>query len=71
MGLSVIQEQHDIILNEIRDITQGDWKCLIVDENSRKIVDNVVTEDEVLNINIASQSSTMLLTPFPKAGSQS
>ncbi|KAG6223375.1 hypothetical protein E4U26_004565 [Claviceps purpurea] len=54
MGLSVLQEQHDIILNEIRDITQGDWKCLIVDENSRKIVDNVVTEDEVLNINIAT-----------------
>ncbi|KAG6030212.1 hypothetical protein E4U41_000153 [Claviceps citrina] len=54
MGLSVLQEQHDVILHEIRDITQGDWKCLIVDETSKKIVDNAVTEDEVLNSNIAT-----------------
>ncbi|KAG5928402.1 hypothetical protein E4U42_000698 [Claviceps africana] len=54
MGLSVLQEQHDIILQEIRGITQGDWKCLIVDEKSSKIVENVVTEDEVLNSNIAT-----------------
>ena len=33
-----------------------------MDETSGKIVDNVVTEDEVLNSNIASQSSTMLPT---------
>ncbi|KAG6006993.1 hypothetical protein E4U21_006513 [Claviceps maximensis] len=54
MGLSVLQQQHDVILHEIRDITQGDWKCLIVDETSSKIVDNAVTEDEVLNSNIAT-----------------
>ncbi|KAH7312435.1 Sec1 family superfamily [Stachybotrys elegans] len=54
MGLSVIQEQHDVILNEIKNITRGDWKCLIVDEKSKKIIDNVVKEDDILNNNIAT-----------------
>ncbi|KAF4977000.1 hypothetical protein FZEAL_6420, partial [Fusarium zealandicum] len=57
MGLSVIQEQHDAILEQIKKITRGDWKCLIVDENSKKIIDNVVKEDEILNNNIASSSN--------------
>lgn len=30
------------------------WKCLVVDENSKKIIDNVVKEDDILNNNIAS-----------------
>lgn len=34
------------------------WKCLIVDENSKKIVDNAVKADDILNSNIASQSSS-------------
>ncbi|KAJ4153425.1 hypothetical protein LMH87_009911 [Akanthomyces muscarius] len=54
MGLSVIQEQHDVILNEIRSITHGDWKCLIVDEHSKKIIDNCIKEDDILNNNIAT-----------------
>ncbi|KOS23106.1 Protein transport protein sec1 [Escovopsis weberi] len=54
MGLSVIQEQHDVILREIKNITQDDWKCLIVDENSKRILDNVVKQDEILNCNIAT-----------------
>ncbi|CAM1511763.1 Fc.00g092760.m01.CDS01 [Cosmosporella sp. VM-42] len=54
MGLSVIQEQHDVILQEIKNITKGDWKCLIVDENSKKIIDNAVKEDDILNNNIAT-----------------
>jgi syntaxin-binding protein 1 len=54
MGLSVIQEQHDAILQEIKNITRGDWKCLIVDEYSKKIIDNVVKEDDILNNNIAT-----------------
>ncbi|EWG45532.1 hypothetical protein FVEG_06292 [Fusarium verticillioides 7600] len=54
MGLSVIQEQHDAILGQIKKITRGDWKCLIVDENSKKIIDNVVKEDDILNNNIAT-----------------
>ncbi|KAM0265187.1 hypothetical protein ACHAQJ_000340 [Trichoderma viride] len=60
MGLSVIEEQHNVILQEIKNITQNDiaakpqWKCLIVDENSKKIVDNVVKADDILNSNIAT-----------------
>ncbi|KAK5988166.1 Protein transport protein sec1 [Cladobotryum mycophilum] len=54
MGLSVIQEQHDAILREIKNITQDDWKCLIVDENSKKIIDNAVKQDEILNCNVAT-----------------
>ncbi|KAL6904096.1 Sec1-like protein [Trichoderma evansii] len=54
MGLSVIEEQHNVILQEIKDITQNDWKCLIVDENSKKIVDNAVKADDILNSNIAT-----------------
>ncbi|KAJ6445031.1 Sec1 family superfamily [Purpureocillium lavendulum] len=54
MGLSVLQEQHDVIIQEIKDITQGDWKCLVVDETSRKILDNAVKEDDILNNNIAT-----------------
>ncbi|PHH74303.1 hypothetical protein CDD83_4591 [Cordyceps sp. RAO-2017] len=54
MGLSVIQEQRDVILQEIKNITQDDWKCLIVDGTSKKIIDNAVKEDDILNINIAT-----------------
>ncbi|KAJ9132547.1 Sec1 family superfamily [Pleurostoma richardsiae] len=54
MGVSAIQIQHDIILATIKDITQGDWKVLVVDETSKKIIDNVVKEDDILNQNIAN-----------------
>ena len=30
------------------------WKILVVDETSKKILDNAVKEDDVLNQNIAS-----------------
>jgi hypothetical protein len=30
------------------------WKVLILDEESKKIIDNVVKEDDILNHNIAS-----------------
>ncbi|ORY65302.1 Sec1 family superfamily [Pseudomassariella vexata] len=54
MGVSVIQEQHDIIVDTIKQITQGDWKVLVIDENSKKVIDNVVKEDDILNQNIAN-----------------
>lgn len=54
MGLSVIEQQHDVILDHIKSITRGDWKCLIVDSNSKKILDNAVKEDDILNNNIAT-----------------
>ncbi|ROT41835.1 Sec1 family superfamily protein [Sodiomyces alkalinus F11] len=54
MGVSVIQEQHDVIVNTIKNITQGDWKVLVVDETSKKIIDNVASEDDILNLNVAN-----------------
>ncbi|KAI5463706.1 Sec1-like protein [Mariannaea sp. PMI_226] len=54
MGLSVLEQQENVILDHIKNITRGDWKCLIVDENSKKIIDNAVKEDDILNNNIAT-----------------
>lgn len=30
------------------------WKVLVIDEAAKKIIDNVVKEDDILNENIAS-----------------
>ncbi|KAI1815163.1 Sec1 family protein [Poronia punctata] len=54
MGVSLIQEQHDILVNKIKNITAGDWKVLVVDQTSKKIIDNVAKEDDILNHNIAN-----------------
>ncbi|KAG9243781.1 Sec1 family protein [Calycina marina] len=52
--VNAIKEQRDLILNQIRAITRGDWKVLIIDENSKKIIDNAVKEDDILNENITN-----------------
>lgn len=39
-------------LLSLADRTQ--WKVLVIDETSKKIIDNVVKEDDILNENIAS-----------------
>lgn len=52
--VSAIQEQRDIILDTIKSITRGDWKVLVIDEAVRKIIDNVIKEDDILNENIAN-----------------
>ncbi|KAI1353742.1 Sec1 family protein [Xylaria sp. FL0043] len=54
MGVSIIQEQRDIIIHIIKTITAGDWKVLVIDATSKKIIDNVVKEDDILNHNIAN-----------------
>ncbi|CCF33574.1 Sec1 family protein [Colletotrichum higginsianum] len=54
MGVSTLQEQHDVIIDTIKNITRGDWKVLVLDEGSKKILDNVVKEDDILNHNIAN-----------------
>jgi syntaxin-binding protein 1 len=28
------------------------WKVLVVDETSRKLIDNTVNEDDILNLNV-------------------
>ncbi|RKF73919.1 Protein transport protein sec1 [Golovinomyces cichoracearum] len=52
--VSTIQEQHDIILDTIKSITRGDWKVLVIDESVKKIIDNVIKEDDILKENIAN-----------------
>ncbi|KIV99203.1 uncharacterized protein PV09_09067 [Verruconis gallopava] len=54
MGLNVIQSQKDDILNAIRNATRGDWKVLVVDEQTKKLLDNVLKEDDILNENITN-----------------
>ncbi|KAI9667522.1 MAG: vacuolar sorting protein VPS33/slp1 [Bathelium mastoideum] len=54
MALSIIQAQRDIILGTIRDTVRGEWKVLIVDEASQKVLDSVVKEDDILNLNITN-----------------
>ncbi|KAH8714078.1 syntaxin-binding protein-like protein 2 [Phaeosphaeriaceae sp. PMI808] len=54
MGASLIDIQRELILSTIRSTTRGDWKILIVDEDSKKLIDNVVKEDDILNLNITN-----------------
>lgn len=78
MGTSIIDLQRGIILDSIRAISADDWKVLVLDERSRKLVNNVTKEDDILNANIINieqledrrqtQSTTdaiYLLTPLP------
>nr|OQO22060.1 hypothetical protein B0A51_09808 [Rachicladosporium sp. CCFEE 5018] len=50
--VSIIDAQREIILNTIRQTTRGDWKVLVVDIESRRLIDNVLEEDAILNENI-------------------
>ncbi|KAI9679271.1 MAG: vacuolar sorting protein VPS33/slp1 [Caeruleum heppii] len=54
MGVSIIDVQRDVILDTLRRITRGDWKVLVVDETSRKLIDNVTKEDDILHENITN-----------------
>ncbi|KIH90135.1 syntaxin-binding protein 1 [Sporothrix brasiliensis 5110] len=54
MGISIIQIQEQVIIDTIENITRGDWKVLVLDETSKKIIYNVVKEDDILNKNIAN-----------------
>ncbi|GAB7356659.1 hypothetical protein MBLNU459_g7376t2 [Dothideomycetes sp. NU459] len=52
MASSIIDAQRDILLNVIRNTARGEWKVLILDESSRRLIDNVIKEDDILNENI-------------------
>ncbi|KAF2829393.1 Sec1-like protein [Ophiobolus disseminans] len=53
-GASMIDIQRELILSTIKSTTRGDWKILIVDEDSQKLINNVVKEDDILNANITN-----------------
>ena len=78
MGTSIIDLQRGILLDTIRHISGNDWKVLVFDERSRRLVNNVTKEDDILNCNIinieqledrrTTQGSTdaiYLLSPLP------
>jgi len=46
--------QRDLILDTIRNTARGEWKVLVVDDASRKLMDNVVREDDILKENITN-----------------
>lgn len=54
MGVSMLDVQRDAILNAIRDAGRGEWKVLVTDEASWKLLQGVVKEDDVLNQKIMS-----------------
>ncbi|KAF1985055.1 Sec1-like protein [Aulographum hederae CBS 113979] len=54
MGVSMIETQRGVILDTIRRTAPGEWKVLVVDEDSRKVIDNVMKEDDILNENITN-----------------
>jgi len=37
------------------DANQNKWKVLVIDEGAKKIIDNVIKEDDILNENITSE----------------
>lgn len=48
MSASILDIQHDAIIRAIREATAGQWKVLILDEESRKLIRTVVKDDEIL-----------------------
>ncbi|KAL1303569.1 hypothetical protein AAFC00_006937 [Neodothiora populina] len=49
---SIIDLQRHLILDVLRKTTRGEWKVLILDEYSRKLLENIIKEDDILNENI-------------------
>ncbi|KAJ5262293.1 hypothetical protein N7524_007598 [Penicillium chrysogenum] len=54
MGSSIINIQRDFILNTIRNAGGNEWKVLVVDETSKKLVEGAVKEEEILNLNVSN-----------------
>ena len=54
MGTSIIAVQQEIILDAIRTTARGDWKVVVLDEGSRRLVDNVTQEDDILKENVTN-----------------
>ncbi|KAI4168071.1 MAG: hypothetical protein LQ343_006670 [Gyalolechia ehrenbergii] len=51
-GTSAIHIQRKTILDTIRRTDQGEWKVLVLDGGSRKLIDGVVREDDILELNV-------------------
>ena len=54
MGTSAIAVQQDIILDIVRSTAPGEWKVMILDAGSRRLVEGAVKEDDILKENITN-----------------
>lgn len=54
MGTSAITVQQEIILDAIRSTARGEWKVIVLDSGSKRLVDNVVREDDILKENVTN-----------------
>ncbi|KLJ07133.1 hypothetical protein EMPG_17385 [Blastomyces silverae] len=54
MDSSLIEIQRRAILDTIRFTGGRDWKVLVLDEGSRKLIDNAVKEDDILKENVTN-----------------
>lgn len=54
MAVSIIEAQREIILNTLRSTARGEWKVLVVDADSRRLIDNTIDEEAILNENITN-----------------
>jgi syntaxin-binding protein 1 len=79
MGTSLIDEQRQILLETLRRTVGDSWMILVVDEGSRKLINNVAKEDDILNLNITAieqleqpreqnsyTDAVYLLSPLPR-----
>ncbi|KAL2370730.1 hypothetical protein RJ035_001144 [Blastomyces gilchristii] len=54
MDSSLIEIQRRAILDTVRFTGGRDWKVLVLDEGSRKLIDNAVKEDDILKENVTN-----------------
>ena len=54
MGSSAIGVQQEIILDAVRSTARGEWKVVVLDASSRRLVDNAVREDDILKENVTN-----------------
>ena len=54
MATSAITVQQDIILDVVRATAEGEWKILVLDAGSRRLVDGAVKEDDILKENVTN-----------------
>ncbi|KAF2861054.1 Sec1-like protein [Piedraia hortae CBS 480.64] len=53
--VSLIEAQRDILLGVLKNLTRGDeWKVLVLDTDSKRLIDNVLDQDAILNENITN-----------------
>ncbi|KAF3897266.1 Sec1 family superfamily [Trichophyton interdigitale] len=54
MDASLIEVQRQAILDTVRHAGGREWKVLVVDEGSKRLIDNAVKEDDILNENVTN-----------------